>query len=54
MARPDVVVRPLPPGLAYELALLSPSRTGLTRLATAFADAFTAHVALLTNEGNSA
>jgi DNA-binding transcriptional LysR family regulator len=50
MAGPDVVLRPLLPALTYELALLAPLRTGLTRLATAFADAFTAYVALLLDE----
>jgi DNA-binding transcriptional LysR family regulator len=47
MAGPDVVLRPFLPTLTYELALLSPPRIGLTRLAAAFKDAFTAHVAPL-------
>jgi hypothetical protein len=42
--------RPLLLALAYELALLSLPRTGLTRPATTFG----AHVALLMNESNSA
>jgi DNA-binding transcriptional LysR family regulator len=50
MAGPDVVLRPFLPALSYEVALLAPPRTGLTRLATAFADAFTTYAARLLDE----
>jgi DNA-binding transcriptional LysR family regulator len=50
MAGPDVVLRPLLPPLMYELGLLAPSRTGMTRLATAFVASFTVHVARLLDE----
>jgi DNA-binding transcriptional LysR family regulator len=50
MAGPDVVLRPLLPPLMYELGLLAPSRTGMTRLATAFVALFTVHVARLLDE----
>ena len=43
-AAPDIVIRPFTPGIAYEVAVLKPAQSGLSRLAEAFAGEIDRHV----------
>ena len=50
VAPPSVVVRPFAPVLPYEVAMLTPARGGLARLASAFADEAEAYLRPFTLE----
>lgn len=43
-AAPDIVIRPFTPRIAYEVAVLKPAQSGLSRLAEAFAGEIDRHV----------